>query len=152
MDKPDAYPLMYVRQVFLRRAVAQLVAHRSPKPAVVGSSPACPADKADHCRRRVPMAKDKASDVESSRRDRTKSGATRKRGAVASQKAKKPGFFAGIFLFFKQVIDEMKKVTYPSGSETWTYFVVVVVFVAAIMLFAGLLDFGFGKLSALIFG
>ena len=94
------------------------------------------------------MAKDKASDVESSRRDRTKSGATRKRGAVASQKAKKPG----IFLFFKQVIDEMKKVTYPSGSETWTYFVVVVVFVAAIMLFAGLLDFGFGKLSALIFG
>ena len=54
------------------------------------------------------MAKDKASDVESSRRDRTKSGATRKRGAVASQKAKKPGFFAGIFLFFKQVIDEMK--------------------------------------------
>ena len=98
------------------------------------------------------MAKDKASDVESSRRDRTKRGATRKRGAVASQKAKKPGFFAGIFLFFKQVIDEMKKVTYPSGSETWTYFVVVVVFVAAIMLFAGLLDFGFGKLSALIFG
>ena len=27
-----------------RRAVAQLVAHRSPKPAVVGSSPACPAE------------------------------------------------------------------------------------------------------------
>src|SRR5699024_2072405 len=26
-----------------RRAVAQLVAHRSPKPAVVGSSPSCPA-------------------------------------------------------------------------------------------------------------
>ena len=98
------------------------------------------------------MAKDKASDVESSRRDRTKGGATRKRGAVASQKAKKPGFFAGIFLFIKQVIDEMKKVTYPTASETWTYFVVVVVFVAAIMLFAGLLDFGFGKLSALIFG
>jgi len=46
----------------------------------------------------------------------------------------------------------MKKVTYPTGSETWTYFLVVVVFVAAIMLFAGLLDFGFGKLSALIFG
>ena len=46
----------------------------------------------------------------------------------------------------------MKKVTYPTGSETWTYFLVVGVFVAAIMLFAGLLDFGFGKLSALIFG
>ena len=46
----------------------------------------------------------------------------------------------------------MKKVTYPTGSETWTYFTVVVVFVTAIMIFAGLLDFGFGKLSALIFG
>ncbi len=98
------------------------------------------------------MATEKASDVESSRRDRTKTSATRKRDVAVKDKAKKPGFFAGIFLFFKQVIDEMKKVTYPTGSETWTYFVVVVVFVAAIMLFAGLLDFGFGKLSALIFG
>ena len=98
------------------------------------------------------MATEKASDVESLRRDRTKASTTRKRDAAVKDKAKKPGFFAGIFLFFKQVIDEMKKVTYPTGSETWTYFVVVVVFVAAIMLFAGLLDFGFGKLSALIFG
>ena len=98
------------------------------------------------------MAIEKASDVESSRRDRTKTSATRKRDVTVKDRAKKPGFFAGIFLFFKQVIDEMKKVTYPTGSETWTYFVVVVVFVAAIMLFAGLLDFGFGKLSALIFG
>jgi len=98
------------------------------------------------------MAADKASDVESSRRDRTKTGATRKRGEAVKEQTKKPGFFGGIWLFIKQVIDEMKKVTYPTGSETWTYFTVVVVFVAAIMLFAGLLDFGFGKLSALIFG
>ena len=98
------------------------------------------------------MAAEKASDVESSRRDRTKNEATRKRSAATKEQEKRPGFFAGIFLFIKQVIDEMKKVTYPTASETWTYFVVVVVFVAAIMLFAGLLDFGFGKLSALIFG
>lgn len=98
------------------------------------------------------MATEKASDVESSRRDRTKTSATRKRDDAVKDQNKKPGFFAGIFLFIKQVILEMKKVTYPTASETWTYFVVVVVFVAAIMLFAGLLDFGFGKLSALIFG
>ena len=98
------------------------------------------------------MATEKASDVESSRRDRTKTSATRKRDVAVKDRAKKPGFFAGIFLFFKQVIDEMKKVTYPTGSETWTYFVFVFLFVAAIMLFAGLLDFGFVKLSALIFG
>ena len=98
------------------------------------------------------MADRVASDAESSRRDRTKSAATRKRSEAATEQNKRPGFFAGIWLFFKQVIHEMKKVTYPTGSETWTYFLVVVVFVAAIMAFAGLLDFGFGKLSALIFG
>ena len=47
VGQAHVHPLMFLRQVFLRRAVAQLVAHRSPKPAVVGSSPACPADKAD---------------------------------------------------------------------------------------------------------
>ena len=98
------------------------------------------------------MADHVASDVESSRRDRTKNEATRKRGDAVKEQNKRPGFFVGIWLFFKQVIDEMKKVTYPTGSETWTYFIVVVVFVAAIMVFAGLLDLGFGKLSALIFG
>ena len=98
------------------------------------------------------MADRVASDAESSRRDRTKNEATRKRSAATKEQTKRPGLFGGIWLFFKQVIDEMKKVTYPTGSETWTYFLVVVVFVAAIMLFAGLLDFGFGKLSALIFG
>ena len=91
------------------------------------------------------MAAEKASDVESSRRDRTKSGATRKRGDADREQTKKPGFFARIFLFFKQVIDEMKKVTYPTGSETWTYFTVVVVFIVAIMAFTGVLDFAFNK-------
>ena len=100
------------------------------------------------------MADRVASDAESSRRDRTKNEATRKRSSATKEQeqTKRPGLFGGIWLFFKQVIDEMKKVTYPTASETWTYFLVVVVFVAAIMLFAGLLDFGFGKLSALIFG
>ena len=98
------------------------------------------------------MAAREASDVDSSRRDRTKNEATRKRDDAVKEKGQSLGFFARIWLYLKQVVEEMKKVTYPTGSETWTYFGVVVVFVAAIMLFAGLLDFGFGKLSALIFG
>ena len=52
------------------------------------------------------MADHVASDAESSRRDRTKSAATRKRGDADKEQNKRPGFFAGIFLFFKQVIDE----------------------------------------------
>ena len=86
------------------------------------------------------------------RKDRTKAGATRKRDEAVAVKEKKRGLFARIWLFLTQVVAEMRKVTYPTRSETWTYFVVVVVFVTAIMAFTGLLDFGFGKLSALIFG
>ena len=89
---------------------------------------------------------------ESARKDRTKTRATRKRDEAGAEKQKKRGLFARMWLFLTQVVAEMRKVTYPTRSETWTYFVVVVVFVTAIMAFTGLLDFGFGKLSALIFG
>lgn len=84
-------------------------------------------------------------------KDRTKTGATRARSEAAPDE-KKANVFKRIWIFITQVIAEMKKVVYPTGEETWTYFVVVVVFVAAIMAFTGLLDLGFGKLNALIFG
>lgn len=83
--------------------------------------------------------------------DRTKTGATRSRGAGPLDE-KRPNLFRRIWVFITQVVAEMKKVVYPSGGETWTYFVVVVVFVAVIMAFTGLLDLGFGRLNALIFG
>ncbi|WP_194784638.1 preprotein translocase subunit SecE [Actinomyces haliotis] len=59
---------------------------------------------------------------------------------------KKRGFFAGIVLFFKQVIDELRKVVWPTRNELWTYFVVVVVFIIAIMAFTGVLDVAFDRL------
>ncbi len=88
---------------------------------------------------------------ESEHKDRTKTGATRSRQA-ASEAAPQPNVFRRIVLFVSQVVAEMKKVIYPTAQETWTYFLVVVVFVVAIMAFTGILDFGFGRLSALIFG
>ncbi|WP_277063508.1 preprotein translocase subunit SecE [Schaalia cardiffensis] len=97
------------------------------------------------------MAHTMAGDV-SGPADRTKSGPTRARDAAPKESQKKPNIFRRIWVFITQVIAEMKKVTYPTGEETQTYFVVVIVFVAAIMAFTGLLDLGFGKLNALIFG
>lgn len=85
-------------------------------------------------------------------KDRTKSGATRSRRDAEHPVDEKPGFFRRIILYISQVIGELKKVTYPTGKETWTYFLVVTVFVAVIMLFTGTLDYIFGKLNALIFG
>lgn len=90
--------------------------------------------------------------VPQSPRDRTKSRATPGRDSTPTGGDQKVGFFRRIALFVSQVVSEMKKVTYPTKSETWTYFVVVVVFVALIMTYTGLLDLGFGKLNSLIFG
>jgi len=86
--------------------------------------------------------------------DRSKSDGTRSREKAQSQGrgGKKPGFFARIRIFVSQVVAEMKKVTYPSRSETWMYFTVVIVFVVVIMAYTGLLDLLFGKLNAVIFG
>ena len=44
------------------------------------------------------------------------------------------------------MVDELRKVVWPTGSELWTYFLVVVVFIVAIMAFTGLLDLGFDRL------
>lgn len=85
-------------------------------------------------------------------KDRTKSTATQARADATRKGDKRPGFFRRIAIFVSQVVAEMKKVTYPTKSETWTYFVVVIVFVALIMAYTGLLDLGFGKLNTLIFG
>ena len=68
-------------------------------------------------------------------KDRTKSGATRKRDDRPADK--KPNIFQRIALFVRQTIAEMKKVTYPTKEELWTYFLVVIVFVALMMLFTG---------------
>lgn len=61
------------------------------------------------------------------------------------------GFFARIVQFFRQVVDEMKKVVYPTSEELWRYFLVVIVFVAIIMTAVGLMDLGFGALTDVIF-
>lgn len=98
------------------------------------------------------MAEARAADSASVRKDRTKDAPTRSRDLAESHLEDKPNFFRRIWLFITQVVAELKKVTYPTAQETWTYFVVVVFFVIVIMAYAGLLDFGFAKLNALVFG
>ena len=86
------------------------------------------------------------------RKDRTKTGATRSRAEAERDEKPRPNIFRRVIIYISQVISELKKVNYPTGKETWTYFLVVIFFVAAIMLFTGVLDYGFGKLNAVIFG
>ena len=83
-------------------------------------------------------------------KDRTKSEATRRRDDHDAEK--QPNFFERMVIFVREVISEMKKVIYPDKEELWTYFLVVLIFVTAMMIFTGVLDFGFGELSRLVFG
>lgn len=59
---------------------------------------------------------------------------------------RKHGLLARIALFVREVIDELRKVVWPARNELWTYFVVVVVFILAIMAFTGVLDVAFDRL------
>lgn len=84
------------------------------------------------------------------RKDRTKSEATRKRDE--HEEEKRPNIFQRIVLFLQQTVAELKKVTYPTKEELWTYFLVVVVFVIAMMIFTGIVDVVFAQVSKLVFG
>ena len=59
---------------------------------------------------------------------------------------------AGIGLFFRQVIAELRKVVRPTRNELITYTVVVLVFVTVVMAFVSVLDYGFGHLVLYVFG
>lgn len=52
--------------------------------------------------------------------------------------------------YFEQSKAEMRKVTWPTLKETKTTSIVVLVFVAVMVVFLGLVDLGFSKLIALI--
>ncbi|WP_067779058.1 preprotein translocase subunit SecE [Actinomyces vulturis] len=71
--------------------------------------------------------------------------------AKSTSGSAKRGPFAAIALFIQQVIDELRKVVWPTRNELWTYFFVVVVFVTAIMLYVGVLDAIFERLVTAIF-
>lgn len=65
---------------------------------------------------------------------------------------KKRGLFARLALFIRQIIAEMKKVQRPTRDEMVQMFVTVLVFVAVVMAFVGVLDGAFGKAMFWIFG
>ncbi|MFQ4148189.1 preprotein translocase subunit SecE [Arthrobacter sp. LAPM80] len=64
----------------------------------------------------------------------------------------KPGFFARIAIFLRQVIGELKKVVTPTRKELINMTAVVLVFVVIVMSIVTVLDLGFGKAVLWIFG
>ena len=72
--------------------------------------------------------------------------------AAKKERAEKRGPFAGIILFLKQVIAELKKVVTPTRKELFSYTGVVLVFVVIMMALVYGLDQLFGWLVVFVFG
>ncbi|MDR3050567.1 MAG: preprotein translocase subunit SecE [Oscillospiraceae bacterium] len=61
-------------------------------------------------------------------------------------------FFVRIGLAFKNMVAELKKVTWPSRKELTNYSVVVIVFLVLLAVIVGLLDLGGSSLIKLLMG
>lgn len=68
------------------------------------------------------------------------------------ERAERSSPFARLALFFRQVINELRKVVTPTRRELFSYTGVVLVFVVIMMALIYGLDFGFGFLVAWMFG
>ncbi len=78
-------------------------------------------------------------------------------GSVASSASSREarpsrGFFGRILQFLREVIGELKKVTYPTGPELGRMTVVVLLFVMFMMLLVTGLDWAFGHGALWLFG
>ena len=65
---------------------------------------------------------------------------------------KKLGIFARVGLFYRQVINELKKVVWPTREMLTTYTAVVLVFVAFIIAVVSIIDFVLTKVVFWVFG
>lgn len=65
---------------------------------------------------------------------------------------RRPGIFARIVNFVREVVAELRKVIWPTRKELITYTTVVVIFVTVMLTIVGLLDYGFAKAMLWVFG
>ncbi|MEV4415398.1 preprotein translocase subunit SecE [Catellatospora sp. NPDC049609] len=74
------------------------------------------------------------------------------RAIKSADKAEKVGFFGRIGRFVREVVAELRKVIWPTRNELLTYTAVVIVFLAAVMTYVGVLDLGLAKGVLFVFG
>jgi preprotein translocase subunit SecE len=80
------------------------------------------------------------------------STATPERGRPRSEgKGERPGLFARMSLFYRQVVAELRKVIWPTRRELVTYTTVVLFFVSVLAAFVAALDLGLGRVVLYVF-
>jgi preprotein translocase subunit SecE len=75
-----------------------------------------------------------------------------KKSTKGKSPERRPGIFARIVNFIREVVAELRKVIWPTRKELITYTTVVVVFVVVMLTIVGLLDYGFAKAVLWVFG
>ena len=71
---------------------------------------------------------------------------------MSTATAERVGFFTRTKRFLREVIIELRKVTWPTKQQVVTYTGVVIVFVTIMAVLVQALDLGFTRLVILIFG
>jgi len=66
--------------------------------------------------------------------------------------AEKLGLFARVGLFYRQVVNELRKVVWPTRNQLTTYTAVVLVFVSFVIAVVSLLDLVLTKIVFWVFG
>ena len=69
-----------------------------------------------------------------------------------NSESKELGFFSRIALFYRQIINELRKVVWPSRNMLTTYTAVVLVFVSFIIAVVSVIDFVLTKVVFWVFG
>jgi preprotein translocase subunit SecE len=78
--------------------------------------------------------------------------ATGGRKPTKVREAERPGIFARLVNFVREVVAELRKVMWPTRKELLTYTAVVIVFVTIMFTIVAALDYGFAKAMFLVFG
>ena len=71
---------------------------------------------------------------------------------LQEQAAEKLGLFARVGLFYRQVVNELTKVVWPTRNQLTTYTAVVMVFVTFVIAVVSLLDLVLTKIVFWVFG
>jgi preprotein translocase subunit SecE len=72
--------------------------------------------------------------------------------STKNKSADRPGIFARIRNFIREIISELGKVIWPTRKELLTYTAVVIVFVIIIVAIVFALDYAFAKAVLFVFG
>jgi len=71
---------------------------------------------------------------------------------MSTETAPRVSVFGRIALFLRQVVAELKKVTWPTREQLGTYTTVVIVFVVVLALIVAAIDLAFTKAVLKIYG